>query len=379
MRHFVTFLLSIVLLAHVARAQPNVVALTAETPITGFNRLTVSVTLCAPGGARCATIDHIMVDTGSVGLRLQPGTVPPGLGLPLARDGDGRAMAECLHFTGNAAWGGLYRADVRLGGMEARDIPVQLVGDELKRPESCPAGAHPTSNGTLGIGMRATDCDGSCIQSATHPRYFVCTPSGCAAAAGSVPDSLRLPNPVRRFASNSNGVVFDMPMPARRGVPSVRGRLIFGVGTSSDNTPGAAQPIRLGPDLRFRTLYGGVEHADSYFDSGTQYMIVPDPALPHCEDSRYAVCQSPTRRLGATLIGADGARLDLPFLAGTYPAASERGVFASAVQTAAPGHEDLFVWGFPFFLGRRVYLVYRDATVPGRPDLDGPLYAIASP
>jgi hypothetical protein len=78
-------------------AQPaNVVPWVARTPNSGFNRLPMSVTVCPPVGfsGSCATIDRIMVDTGSVGLRLQARALPPGFALPLVRDAEGKTVAQ---------------------------------------------------------------------------------------------------------------------------------------------------------------------------------------------------------------------------------------------------------------------------------------------
>ncbi|MBE7212221.1 MAG: DUF3443 family protein, partial [Gluconacetobacter diazotrophicus] len=290
-------------------AGANVAPLVAETPGSGFNRLSTTVTVCAPGSARCASIDHVMVDTGSVGLRLQAHAVPRALALPFERDGSGRAVAECLRFVGAAAWGAVHRADVRIAGLVARDIPVQVItqagGNEIPRAPSCSGtGGHPTANGTLGIGIHPTDCHGACVQNAARPGYLSCSGGGCAAFPGPVPFALQLPNPIRRLPDHADGVVFDVPMPARRGVDHVNGRLILGVGTAANNELGDARPLRLGPTGRICTEYGGIARTDSYLDSGTPFTIVPDDALPRCPGTRLDVCQRPTVRIPATLVGA---------------------------------------------------------------------------
>ncbi len=50
-------------------AGPAVLA-TGPNPYIADNVAFVSVTLCAPGTSTCQTIDHVQVDTGSVGLRI---------------------------------------------------------------------------------------------------------------------------------------------------------------------------------------------------------------------------------------------------------------------------------------------------------------------
>jgi len=359
-----------------AQAQPaNLVPLTVQTPHSGYNRLTVSVTVCPPPGApgACATIDRIMVDTGSVGLRLQARALPPGFALPLLRDTEGRAVAQCLRFLSSAAWGGLHRATIRMGGMQASDIPVQVVGHDLPRPETCGDGGVPTSNGTLGIGPRATDCEGDCIQGRT-PTYYTCGTAGCTGLTGSVPDALRVPNPVQHFPVHQNGLVFDLPMPPRRGAPAVRGTLTFGVNTAPNNQLAASRVLAIDRTGHFTTRFDGRDYPRSYIDSGTEYTLVPDAALVRCRPGSKAICETPTRRLMANRIGADGQAVPTPFLVGRYPGAGESGVFAAAAWAAAPDSQT-FVWGAPFFLGRRVTLLFRDHAVSGRPGLVGPAYA----
>lgn len=138
----------------------NVVPLTVRTPHSGFNRMVVSVTVCDPGTDHCATIDNVMVDTGSTGLRLEGSAVPSSLNLPAFTGANGKPLAECLRFVHDDAWGPLYRTDMRIGGLTAKNLPVQIIADDVRpRPVGCPTStARPTSNGTLGIGPHLLDC-----------------------------------------------------------------------------------------------------------------------------------------------------------------------------------------------------------------------------
>ncbi len=79
----------------------------------------VQITVCEPGTSHCATIDNIMLDTGSTGLRLQAAAVPPNLRLPSLAGPSGKPMGECLRFVSAAAWGLLRTADVHFGGLTA--------------------------------------------------------------------------------------------------------------------------------------------------------------------------------------------------------------------------------------------------------------------
>lgn len=66
---------------------------------TGVNRLYTSVTICKPGSTTlCKTIDHVLVDTGSVGLRLLASEVPADLQLSAAKNTNGNVLLGCAIF-----------------------------------------------------------------------------------------------------------------------------------------------------------------------------------------------------------------------------------------------------------------------------------------
>ncbi len=354
---------------------PNVVALRVRTPHGGFNRMVVRVTVCAPGTDRCAAVDDVMVDTGSTGLRLEASAVPPWLRLPAVLGPDRSPLAECLRFVHDRAWGPLVRADLRIGGLRAADLPIQVIDDGGRsEPAECPpSDVRPTSNGTLGIGTHPWDCGGDCEQDPAHPTYFACGDGRCAPVRGRVAARYRVPNPASRFPGHDDGVVFDLPTTPPDGAGEVAGTLTFGVGAGDLR---AATPLRLDGTGRFTTLYGGRTYPDSFIDSGTETLIVPDDRLPRCPGMDWAFCAAPALRRGAVMVGRDGARIPAAFDVGDYRRIRDRRSGASAaVAVAADASTTAFVWGAPFFLGRRVALVLDGRTVPGVPGLEGPFYA----
>ena len=106
----------------------------------------VTVRVCAPGSTtRCVDIDHVFLDTGSIGLRVFRSTVST-LGLPpvaVPADvvsgtpaGNG---AECYPFVLGAVWGELASADVHIAGELASGLPVQLIDDSTPTAQAVPA------------------------------------------------------------------------------------------------------------------------------------------------------------------------------------------------------------------------------------------------
>src|SRR6202035_1074636 len=64
----------------------------------------VSVQVCVPGTATCQTIDHVLVDTGSFGLRLLGSQVT--INLPVVTDSNGNNLNNCIQFLDNSfLWG----------------------------------------------------------------------------------------------------------------------------------------------------------------------------------------------------------------------------------------------------------------------------------
>src|SRR5229473_8680699 len=87
-----------------------------------------SVTVCAPGTSSCQTIDGILVDTGSFGLRILSSALT-SVTLPQQKAPDGNPVAECLEFLASYTWGPVETADVQIGGEKAKTVPIQVLSD----------------------------------------------------------------------------------------------------------------------------------------------------------------------------------------------------------------------------------------------------------
>ncbi|MCW6507443.1 DUF3443 family protein [Lichenifustis flavocetrariae] len=356
----------------------NVVPLRVRTPHSGFNRLVVSITLCEPGTDRCATVDDIMVDTGSTGLRLEASALPSEFRLPPFLGPDGKSLAECLRFVHDDAWGPLFRADLRIGGMTVPGLPIQIIADDPRPcPDGCPIStAKPTSNGTLGIGPHLLDCQGDCLQDPSRPGVFEQEGGSWRPIRGSVPAASRLPNPISLFPNHRNGVVFDLPAVPARDTNEIVGTLTFGVGDAANNGIGDARIVRMDENGLFTTLYGTAAFAASYIDSGTETYILADDHLPRCAGMSWAFCVSPERTFAATMVGFDGMHVPITFKVGDYRSALDHHVGAwDGFAEAANALSQAFVWGAPLFLGRRIALVFDGMEVDGLKRTQGPLYA----
>ena len=106
----------------------NAVAVTVDSGVSGVpNMPFVSVTVCTPGTTQCQTINHVLVDTGSWGLRVFASQLPASMALPQQQDASGNLLAECMQFFDGYTWGSVRIADVQIGGEKAASLPIQVI------------------------------------------------------------------------------------------------------------------------------------------------------------------------------------------------------------------------------------------------------------
>ncbi|MGZ3708577.1 MAG: DUF3443 family protein, partial [Bdellovibrionota bacterium] len=120
------------------------------------NEPCTSVTVCAPGTQNCKVINDVLLDTGSVGLRVFSSAL--GLNLPPRKNPDGNSLAQCAQFGTGQDWGSIAVADVVLGGEPAVTTPIQVVdrGFAHVPPACAQADTDPAQagfNGILGLGL----------------------------------------------------------------------------------------------------------------------------------------------------------------------------------------------------------------------------------
>ena len=117
----------------------NVQAITVNAGPAGnyANGAFTSVTVCIPGTTTCQSIDGILVDTGSSGLRILSSALT-GVTLPPQTAPDGNPVVECLPFVSGYTWGPVETADVQVSGEKASSVPIQVLSDtDYVAPSAC--------------------------------------------------------------------------------------------------------------------------------------------------------------------------------------------------------------------------------------------------
>jgi hypothetical protein len=348
-----------------------------------LNGLFTSVTICVPGSSNCQTIDGVLVDSGSEGLRLLASEVR--LPLTPATDASGNVLANCANFADlSYQWGPITKASVQMAGEIAPSVNIQLVGGAAVpgAPDACSSGGTAAdtlsalgARGILGIGLFREDCGAGCAgaRRVPPPVYFACGPGGGSCTATTVALAGQVQNPVWLFPQDNNGYSVTLPTIPDTGARTVSGSLIFGIGTQSNNALGSARPYTTDNVGNVTTTFNGTTMS-GYFDTGSNTISFLDDStipLPACPgDDKDFSCPATTQRLTATNTGQNGTTAPITFSAANAETLFNSSNFAFN-DIVGPDSGD-FDWGLPFFFGRTVFTGIEGQTTPAG---IGPLWA----
>jgi hypothetical protein len=355
----------------------NVATLAVNSGATGnyANGVFTTVTVCVPGTSTCQTIGNILVDTGSIGLRLLSATKGGAfnLTLPSETDTSNNPFAECTQFLdGSFLWGPVRAADIKIAGESASSVPINVFGDTTFTavPASCSNGGMDDdslaafgANGVLGVNVFAQDCGPACTPGGGIPNgdpYYVCPNTGC--LLGLAPLAQQVSNPVSLFATDNNGVVVELPSVSSSGQTSATGSLVFGIGTQSNNALSGVTVIPLNASGLFTTTYKGTPYQFSFVDTGSNGYFFLDSTttgLPNCTIATGFYCPTSTQNFSAT-IASTGVSLSVAN-AETLFNNPNNFVFSNL---AGPNPQS-FDWGLPFYFGHNVYEAIQGKSTSG--------------
>lgn len=352
-----------------------------------------TVTVCAPGTNTCQSIDHVLVDTGSYGLRLISSALT--ISLPQENDSSGNQLAECLVFLDGYVWGPVQLADVKLSGETASNIPIQVMIPSTSSPavpSGCsnqnPSGGNGNeggsaqafgANGVIGVGLFPQDCGLACTPGYTlQQQYFDCPSSGCNATTVTL--AQQVPNPVAMFATDNNGVLVALPAVPNGGSPTVSGSLIFGINTQSNNQLGSATVYAV-PDSGttagdITTIFNGNTLTQSFLDSGSNGYFFQDSSIPACSGQNstwFCPSTSPdnltAQNQGDNMLTPISVNFTIEAATTLFP--TNNYAFSTL---GGPGSSNQFDWGLPFFYGKNIFTAIDGASIPGG-NLTGPFFA----
>ncbi len=319
----------------------------------------VSVTICQPGTSICKTVDNILLDTGSTGLRVLASTITS---LQLTQVVVNNApILECASFISGDAWGPVKLADVKMSAEVASSIPIQILADPSYStiPSSC-GGSQATqisntlkTNGILGVGLFISDTQS----------YFNCVPTtlnNCRISLSLSPN-LQVQNPVSAFPVDNNGIIIKLPTVSANGASLITGSLTFGIDTQANNSSSGSYVIPTNSSGLFTTIFNNTTFTSSFIDSGSNGLYFPSgnlsSVLVNCSSYSLAgfYCPATTQSYLAALTLKNNIQGNVSFSAANAKTLVASGNYAYNNITGQIGN-NLFDWGLPFFFGRSVYI-----------------------
>ncbi len=356
-----------------------------------INMPCVSVTICVSGSlVNCQTVNNILLDTGSFGLRIFSSVV--SLSLPNTITGD---VAECAEFGSGRTWGPVVQSDVYMTGIgnePKATVPIQLINSQYEGGDStlC-AGSYvgPSEagyNGILGVGLWNQDCGSGCTGATPEPTYFACNGSTCSKTTGgacsaaypsigycgtAMPLTSQVSNPIPNISSgpDTNGEVLLLPAVSNGGNISANGCMVIGVNTATgNNTPGAAVNVyqaNSSVEMTIRTSSPAVTNNQySFIDSGSNAIYAPSNlGLTNCS-GWYCPGNLTTVNMSLTSINA-GA------VASSFLVINANGLFNTANNafndltgniTLNPSTDTAIDLGINYFYGRPIWVGVKNTT-----------------
>ncbi|HSR06175.1 MAG TPA: DUF3443 family protein [Bryobacteraceae bacterium] len=352
------------------------------------NSLYTSVSICNPGTATCQTIDHVLVDTGSSGLRILSSAI--GLALPYVTDASSNGIGNCIQYPDTSfQWGPMALVDVHLQEEVASNIPIQIIAPSnfSGPPAACSAGgvaANTVSslgaNGILGVGLFRQDCGAPCASSSPPNVYFTCPAAGCTPTTVAL--TAQLQNPVWMLPADNNGVSIRLPSIGATGATTVAGTITFGIGTQTNNALGSAVAQAATSKGTFTTTFGGVAYTNSFIDSGLGAYYFLDSAttgLPNCAangDAAGYYCAPSPVSLTAITSGpnpsSSGTIVSQNLSLSVWNALTLIDSGNPAFNNIGGPNPNAFAWGLPFFYGRTVFIGIEGQSTPAG---NGPFWA----
>jgi hypothetical protein len=357
----------------------GVVVTVAPSVNNTLNMPEVSITLCAPGSTtNCQTIDNILVDTGSTGLRVASAAINPTLlsALPHETVG-GQNLDYCQQFLDGYTWGSMRTGAVTIGPKSTASMPLQIFGDldsTTPAPADCSDNSSSEdtpqtfySNGVIGVSSLLQDCGSQCASYVIPATYYVCPNGAC--AGSTAPLAQQGQNVASVFSSDNNGVVLSLPAIPQVGQASATGTLYFGVATQSDNMMDGASILQ--QSALYNTLsvsYKGQTYADSFIDSGSDVYFLNDPTTSRCVGNLAAFyCPTATVSNPATFTTVSGGSVVANLVIGNAESLFDANPSFLAFNDIADSNASAgsIDFGLPFFYGRNVAVVVEGASALG--------------
>ncbi len=334
---------------------------------SGSNIPYVTVTICKPGTLQCQVLDHVILDTGSTGFKIDQSQLTLN-DLPIITYSD-LPLYECALYGAGYLFGSLAYADIKLSGETAINIPIEIINDGSQDgvPTSCSNGVSFVDLSALG----AKAIIGINVISNPNNTYFplVYTSSNqesysLIADPNTIPVKLNV-NPIAAFIADNNGAILQLPFVDNTSNTPIDGTLTFGLNTQADNIVSESIYKLLGSPNQID--YIGAFIADSgelvtqaIFDSGTPVLAFYSTVINQCPESGDMAgyyCPDNGVQLWTSILTnySSGVVVPINELIESY-AFSEKFSVVPFLGYMMDASENLTIYGLPAFFGRSIYL-----------------------
>lgn len=350
----------------------NVVPLVVDKGYNGLasNTSFISLTVCIPNTNACQVLDHVFVDTGSTGLRINQSMLNIGL-MPLSYQGAN--LYQCMKFGEGYTFGPIVTADVRIGGENARNIPAQIFNDvdHNNVPADCSNGLPFADLNNFGakaiIGVNPYSNPNN-----NYTGVYTCQESTSCNKINNprnIPFKLNI-NPVAAFSKDNNGLILSLPAVTSAESSPLSGYMVFGLDTQNNNRVNSSLVKVLGspnPDFQVGYFHANSNSLnDSYaiFDSGYQTYYFYDAnmtqcTLPNPDGHSYYCPNSFPQYWNSRISSYDSTSIagEINALIINYEVTPGlHDTVVPALGEVASQIDNLTIYGLPFFFGKKVYI-----------------------
>lgn len=337
-----------------------------------INRPFIALRLCQSGTSNCQIFDHILVDTGSTGLRINQSQISSTLLAALTPiTYQNQNVYQCMQYAAGYDFGQVFSADVRLADKFASSISIEIIndGDQTGIPATCTGSTSFANLNEMGAkGIIGINPYSYPDNNYTSGGVYLGSNYTQVNDPTTIPTQLNI-NPVAALGSESSGFIMTLPSVTGASNGILEGSLILGLNTESNNMISSLLAESLitvvtgSNDSSFpvgffisSTSAGGVGDTDSIFDSGTPTYYFYS-SMQQCTGSQAGFyCPTSTANSwNSTITPESGSAISLAVQIIGY-SAIDQSIMPGLGEVASYSNLDLTLYGLTFFFGHSIYV-----------------------
>ncbi len=332
----------------------------------GTNVPYITVKICKPGVVPvnteyCQVIDHVMIDTGSFGLKINQSALSGDFtsSLPTLNDIHNNPVYTCAQYGSGYMFGSDNYADIYISGEKSSNMPIQIIndGNQSNLPIQCTSTGK--FNNLANYGAKAIlGINPSVYLSNDFFDNFTYTNGQYQLIMGSsdIIESINV-NPIIGFKTDNNGMIFNLPPAASNQNVNLYGTITFGLNTQANNIINATKVISNTTGGQFYAQNISPtegEITEAIIDTGTNgFMFNSDLRL--CQRSNIYCPNTPT----SWVTQAFGVNSLLSPINITQQISNSQGKnqIAPFMGMARPNSQGI-IYGMPFLFGKTIFMSF---------------------